>query len=142
MNIRLPPLSINREGRFIESTSKMAVGRNGMHREWSKRNKGAFGLYDIQTSSSPSSRLKTKTSHFLSLRVPRKSSRIIPIAFSFWISAEGHSASRLCAAVLLLDSDGQAARKGDQCPHGRDGHAPFFLRSKVQIQRNNDLYAY
>ena len=72
------------------------------------------------------------------MRVPRKSSRIIPIAFSFWISAEGHSASRLCAAVLLLDSDGQAVRKGDQCPHGRDGHAPFFLRSKVQIQRNND----
>ena len=60
------------------------------------------------------------------MRVPRKSSRIIPIAFSFWISAEGHSASLLCAAVLLLDSDGQAARKGDQCPHGRDGHAPFF----------------
>ena len=93
MNIRLPPLSINCGGRFIESTSKMAVGRNGMHREWRKRGKGAFGLYDKQTSSSPSSRLMTKTAHFLSLRAPRKSSRIIPIAFSFWISAEGHSAS-------------------------------------------------
>jgi hypothetical protein len=57
---------INRGGRFIESTSKMAVGRNGMHREWRKRGKGAFGLYDIQTSSSPSSRLMTKTAHFLS----------------------------------------------------------------------------
>jgi hypothetical protein len=73
------------------------------------------------------------------MRVPRKSSRIIPIAFSFWISAEGHSASRLCAAVLLLDSDGQAVRKGDQCPHGRDGHAPFFLRCKVQFQSDNGI---
>ena len=25
----------------------------------------------------------------------------------------------------------------DQFPHGRDGHAPFLLRSKVQFQRAN-----
>ena len=148
MNIRLPPLSINRGGRFIESTSKMAVGRNGMHREWRKRGKGAFGLYDKQTSSSPSSRLMTKTAHFLSCESHANHRGLYQLLLVFGFQRRGtaHLAELVgtaCVCVgVLLDSDGQAARKGDQSPHGRDGHAPFFLRSKVQIQRNNDLYAY
>ena len=40
---------------------------------------------------------------------------------------EGHSASRLCAAVCSFGSDGQGCEKVDQSPHGRDGHAPPFL---------------
>jgi hypothetical protein len=35
----------------------------------------------------------------------------IPKAACFWILVEGHSASRLCAAVCSFGSDGQDARK-------------------------------
>jgi hypothetical protein len=36
---------------------------------------------------------------------------LIPKAACFWILVEGHSASRLCAAVCSFGSDGQGARK-------------------------------
>ena len=43
-----------------------------------------------------------------------------------WILVEGHSASRLCAAVCSFGSAGQGGEQVDQSPHGRDGHAPLF----------------
>ena len=43
---------------------------------------------------------------------------------------EGHSASRLCAAVCSFGSDGQGCKKVGQSQHGRDGHAPFFCGAK------------
>jgi hypothetical protein len=50
---------------------------------------------------------------------------------TLWILGEGHSASRLCALACSLVPMGIGGEQVDQCPHGRDGHAPFSCGFKV-----------
>ena len=54
----------------------------------------------------------------------------------FWKGAQ--RVSPVCCG-LLLGSAGQDCEQVGQSPHGRDGHAPFLLRYKVQFQRDNGI---
>jgi hypothetical protein len=65
--------------------------------------------------------------------IPKAVLEIIPKAACFWILVEGHSASRLCAAVCSLVPTGML-RAGNKSPHGRDGHAPFFCATKSNFE--------
>ena len=51
---------------------------------------------------------------------------------------EGHSASRLCAAVCSFGSDGEGARKKSSL-HTVETAMPPLFRCKVQFQRDNGL---
>ena len=65
--------------------------------------------------------------------IPKAVLEIIPKAACFWILVEGHSASRLCAAVCSLVPTGML-RAGNKSPHDRDGHAPFFCATKSNFE--------
>ena len=134
MNIRLPPVSINRGGRFIESTSKMAVGRNGMHREWRKRGKGAFGLYDKQTSSSPSSRLMTKTAHFLSCESHANHRGLYQLLLVFGFQRRGTARLACVLRFCSLIPMGRLLEKATSVHTAETAMPPSFCAAKSNFK--------
>ena len=58
---------------------------------------------------------------------------VIPKAACFWILVEGHSASRLCAAVCSFGSDGQGARKQTSL-HTTETAMPPFSAAKSNFK--------